>query len=87
MDLLFFRNLKNIMLNFDLFCKLDIHQKYLQKKTKTENLFLVGGVVRDLLLDIEKKFKDIDFTMAGLPLDIYEKIDKKNISHFITEKF
>ncbi|MCK9467153.1 MAG: HD domain-containing protein [Candidatus Absconditabacterales bacterium] len=75
------------MLNFDLFCKLDIHQKYLQKKTKTENLFLVGGVVRDLLLDIEKKFKDIDFTMAGLPLDIYEKIDKKNISHFITEKF
>lgn len=75
------------MLNFDWFNKLDIHQKYLQKKCKTENLFLVGGGIRDLILDIEKNPKDIDFTMAGLPIDIYEKIDKKNISYFITDKF
>ena len=48
---------------------------------------MVGGGIRDLILDIEKNPKDIDFTMAGLPIDIYEKIDKKDIFHFITEKF
>lgn len=75
------------MLNFDWFEKLDIHQRYLQNKSKTENLFLVGGTIRDLILGIEKNPKDIDFTMAGFPMDIYDKIDKRKVSHFITEKF
>jgi len=43
--------------------------------------------VRDLILDIEKNPIDIDFTMAGEPTDIYQNIDKTNLSHFITEKF
>lgn len=75
------------MIKFDWFDKLDIHQKYLQKKCKTDDVFLVWWCIRDLILNTEKTFKDIDFTMAWIPKDIYEKIDKKDISHFITEKF
>lgn len=75
------------MINFDWFDKLDIHQKYLQKKCKTDDVFLVWWCIRDLILNTEKTFKDIDFTMAWIPTDIYEKIDKKDVSHFITEKF
>lgn len=48
---------------------------------------MVGGCVRDPLLGIDKKPTDIDFTMAGEPLTIYDAIDKKGMSHFITEKF
>lgn len=75
------------MINFDWFDKLDVHQKYLQKKCKTEDIFLVWWCVRDIILDTEKTIKDIDFTMAWLPVEIYNKIDKKDIAHFITEKF
>ena len=75
------------MLNFDWFDRLDKHQKYLQKKCKTENVFLVGWCVRDSILNTEKTLKDIDFTMAWLPTEIYDQIDKKDLSHFITEKF
>jgi len=75
------------MLNFDFIHILDKHQKFLQKKCKTENIFLVWWSVRDLILDINKKPTDIDFTMSWKPVDIYEKIDKKDLSHFITEKF
>ena len=67
---------------------LDKHLSFLQKQTKTENsLFLVGGCVRDFLLGLEKKPTDIDFTMAGKPVEIYNKISKTGISHFMTEKF
>ena len=48
---------------------------------------MVGWCVRDLILNTEKTFKDIDFTMTWLPVEIYDKIDKKDLSHFITEKF
>jgi len=75
------------MLNLDLFKKLDKHQKFLQKKCKTDDIFLVGWCVRDLILNIEKNPTDIDFTMTGNPTDIYKQIDKKDLSHFITEKF
>ena len=67
---------------------LDKHLSFLQKQTKAENsLFLVGGCVRDFLLGLEKKPTDIDFTMAGKPVEIYSKISKAGISHFMTEKF
>jgi len=75
------------MLNFDWFDRLDLHQRYLQKKCKTDDIFLVGWCVRDFILNTEKTLKDIDFTMAWLPTEIYEQIDKKDLSHFITEKF
>ena len=48
---------------------------------------MVWWCVRDIILDTEKTIKDIDFTMAWLPVEIYNKIDKKDIAHFITEKF
>ncbi|HBB04219.1 TPA: hypothetical protein DCZ39_04995 [Patescibacteria group bacterium] len=76
------------MLYFEYLKNLDTHINLLQKRIKdTHNIFLVGGCVRDLLLGIDKKPTDIDFTMAGEPTAIYDAIDKKGISHFITEKF
>jgi tRNA nucleotidyltransferase/poly(A) polymerase len=75
------------MLYFDKLEILDKHQAYLQKKLQNDNIFLVGGCIRDLLLGINDDPKDIDLTMAGDPIKIYNALDKKDISHFITEKF
>ena len=75
------------MLNFDGLKILDEHIKFLQDKCSTGNLFLVGWCIRDILLDIEKKLTDVDFTMAWRPEEIYENIKKDDVYHFITEKF
>ncbi|MFZ2718194.1 MAG: HD domain-containing protein [Candidatus Absconditicoccaceae bacterium] len=75
------------MLNFENIALLDKHIKYLNKKLKNKNIFLVGGSVRDILLGVENSPTDIDFTMAGNPTKIYNQIDKEDISHFMTEKF
>jgi hypothetical protein len=40
-----------------------------------------------MLLNISHNPTDVDFTMAGEPTEIYDNIDKTDISHFITEKF
>lgn len=66
---------------------LEYHTKYLRKKFKNKDIFLVGGVIRDMFLDIEKSPKDIDLTMAGKPDEIYKKLDKTWVSSRITEKF
>lgn len=63
------------------------HVEFLQSKAGIRDFFLVGGCVRDLLLGIKTDLVDIDFTMAGNPLDLYEKMEKEDFSHFITEKF
>jgi len=76
------------MLHFNNLSVLDTHIKFLHKKIKTQNtLFLVGGCIRDLLLWIETSPTDIDFTMAGTPQELYKKIHKIGLSHFMTEKF
>lgn len=76
------------MLFFDYLKNLDSHLSFLKKKIKDKHsLFLVGGCVRDPLLGIDKKPNDIDITMAGQPKDIDNAIDKKGMSHFMTEKF
>lgn len=75
------------MLNLNSFKKLDKHQFFLQKKCKTDDIFLVWWCIRDLILNTEKKLDDIDLTMVGEPNIIYKKIDKSWLSHFITEKF
>jgi len=75
------------MLNFDWLKILDEHIKFLQDKCDTQNLFLVGWCIRDILLDIEKNLTDVDFTMAWKPEEIYENIKKDDVHHFITEKF
>lgn len=75
------------MLNFQNISILDKHIKYLQKILDTKNFFLVWWSVRDILLWINDNPTDIDFTMKWEPANIYKKIDKSNLSHFITEKF
>ena len=72
------------------FEKLQILQKYyeyIQRKTGVKEYFLVGGAVRDLLLGIKEKLDDVDLTIAGEPLGLYEQMEKEAFSHFITEKF
>ncbi len=75
------------MLNFQNIILLDKHIKYLNKKIQNDNIFLVGWSIRDILLWIQNSPTDIDFTMAWNPKQIYNQIDKQDISHFITEKF
>ena len=72
------------------FEKLQILQKYyeyIQRKTWIKEYFLVGGAVRDLLLGLKEKLDDVDLTIAGEPLGLYEQMEKEAFSHFITEKF
>lgn len=67
---------------------LDKHLKFLKTTTHANSsIFLVGGCIRDFLLGLKQEPTDIDFTMAGRPLDIDAKISKQWLSHFITEKF
>ena len=75
------------MVVFSSLSNLEEHNAYLQTKLKTENFFLVGWCVRDILLWLTDDPKDIDLTMTGEPKAIYSSIDKKNLSHFMTEKF
>ena len=76
------------MLFFDYLKNLDAHILFLQKKIKDKHtLFLVGWCIRDILLGIEKKPTDIDFTMTGDPKTLDAAIDKKGMSYFMTEKF
>ena len=48
---------------------------------------MVGGALRDILLGIKEKLDDVDLTIAGEPLGLYEQMEKEAFSHFITEKF
>ncbi len=75
------------MFSFDNLTYLDSHIAYLHKKLKNDNVFLVWGCIRDLLLWIAKAPYDIDVTLAWEPKEIYQKINKTGISHFMTEKF
>ena len=43
--------------------------------------------MREILLGTTKDPLDIDFTMAGNPLEIYQNLNMDGISHFITEKY
>lgn len=74
------------MVNLALLKQLDIHQRFLQKRVKSD-VFLVGWCVRDLLLWITKDPLDIDFTCAGTPEELDKIIDTTWLSHFKTDKF
>ncbi len=52
-----------------------------------QDFLMVGGVIRDLLLDISPKITDIDVTLAWNPDFIFSKIKTTNISVFKTDKF
>ncbi len=75
------------MLNFENLNILDKHISFLQKICHKDNIFLVWWSVRNILLNIDLNPDDIDFTTNWIPSQIYEKIDKIDLSHFITEKF
>lgn len=76
------------MLNFSNLKILDSHITFILWKLETsKSIFLVWWGIRDILLWIEKNPIDIDLTLAWNPLEIYEKINKDALSHFITEKY
>lgn len=76
------------MLNFNNLKTLDNHITFISWKLgNPKSIFLVGWGIRDILLWIEKHPTDIDITLAWNPLDIYNNINKNELSHFITEKY
>lgn len=75
------------MLHFDALHVLADHSVFMQKKIKNDDVFLVGGCVRDLLLWTVEKPLDIDLAMSADPKILYKKIDTVWLSHFMTEKY
>ncbi len=76
------------MINFSEISYLIQQHTFITKRLRTDSaVFLVGGCVRNLLLQIEKKPRDIDITLIWDPLYIYKHSNKIWLSHFITEKF
>ncbi len=65
------------------------HNTYLSWILDTQEIFLVGGCIRDLLLNITQDPKDVDFTMHIDPDIARENMnfDEKTLSRFRTEKF
>jgi tRNA nucleotidyltransferase (CCA-adding enzyme) len=75
------------MLDFSRLNQLNEHTTWLQSQMKTEDFYLVWGVVRDLLLWIDKEIIDVDITGPHHPDQWWNMINKSNISMFRTEKF
>ncbi len=75
------------MLHFSRLEQLNEHTTWLQFQMKTEDFYLVGGVVRDLLMWVDKPIVDVDITWLHHPDVWRDMIDKHNISTFRTEKF
>ena len=51
-------------LEFESLNELHSHKTYLAKVFNTEDVFLVGGCIRDLLLGVTKNPKDIDLAVS-----------------------
>lgn len=76
------------MIDFSNINYLAKQQQFIQDKLGSKSaVFLVGGAIRDLILNIDSRPSDIDVTLTWNPVKIYQKSDKKWLSHFITEKF
>lgn len=75
------------MLRFDKLSVLTTHIKQLHMMFKNQHLFLVGGVIRNLLLNIQENIQDLDATGVGDPNQLRENIDKEQYSAFRTEKY
>ena len=75
------------MLKFSLLKHLDYHQRFLQKRIKISDIFLVWWCIRDLLLWITKDPLDIDFTCEWRPEELDSQINTEWLSHFKTDKF
>ncbi len=76
------------MLNFKGFDNLIEYYEFSKKVLSNNNIFFVGWVVRDILLNIRtNNFEDIDITLAWKPEVIYNTLDKSSWSIFKTDKF
>lgn len=76
------------MLYFDWFKNLIPYFQFSQQALNEKNIFLVGWVIRDIFLNIQKDdFKDIDITLAKDPWKLYDWINKNSWSIFKTDKF
>ncbi|MBP7885195.1 hypothetical protein KAZ93_03470 [Patescibacteria group bacterium] len=55
------------MLHFDRLTAIDHHIAYLQSLLPEQEFFVVGGMIRDLLLGQTTNMDDVDVAMAGEP--------------------
>ncbi|MFA7284272.1 MAG: HD domain-containing protein [Candidatus Absconditabacterales bacterium] len=82
-------------LHFEHLQKLRTHADYLQDHLGLTDFFVVGGVVRDMLLGKQLDIVDVDLTMCGDPSNIWTEIkqtkdistEDKSFDLFRTEKF
>lgn len=81
------------MLHFDRLVSIDHYIDYLQKLLPEQEFFVVGGMIRDLLLGRQTNMDDVDIAMAGEPWNIKSLIHGKwkkwlwESSFFDTEKY
>ena len=76
------------MLNFVGFDNLIPYYKFAQKALNRQDIFFVGWVIRDILLNLRtNNFEDIDVTLAGNPSEVYARLDQSSGSIFKTDKF
>ena len=76
------------MLNFNWFDNLISYYKFAQQALGNKNIFFVGWVIRDILLNLKKdNFEDVDITLAGNPDYVYKNLDQTAGSIFKTDKF
>lgn len=79
------------MLHFDRLTSIDHHIAYLQSLLPEQEFFIVGGMIRDLLIEQTTNMDDVDIAMAGEPSAIKSLIHtawkQKEFSFFDTEKY
>jgi len=77
------------MLDFSRLAHLHTHRSIVQQITPEQDVFIVGGAIRDLLLGISETVTDIDLTGSENPEQWWEcmQIPETGRSRFRTEKF
>jgi len=76
------------MLNFNWFENLVPYFKFAQDNLNNKDIFFVGWIIRDILLNIKiDDFDDVDITLAGDPKKVYSKLNQNAWSIFKTDKF
>ena len=81
---------RKITMHFQHITYLDKHLKSVASHAGKQQLFVVGGAVRDLLLGINAEPKDIDLTLMADPEVLYRDLQilsRDDYSLFRTEKY
>ena len=77
-------------MQFSSLSRLDTHITRISTLLNGEQIFVVGGAVRDLLLGISPELSDIDMTLVGSPEALQKRLSEdvpEGMSFFCTEKF